>query len=164
MQIFGRQPRRFCSGAGRTSRVAAHAVSDYTMPSEYGLLGLGKLRRAELMKIRSCATLAVAVALPFAVLFAATTGASAQALGAIAGTAKAATPESAVEKVQRRRGRAGRNLGIGLGILGAAIILNEAARAEGRRRYSRDSHCGRLLYRCESGSDWSCEKYEDRCM
>lgn len=116
------------------------------------------------MKIRSCATLAVAVALPCAMLFAATTDASAQSLGAIAGVTKSAAPDSAVEKAQRRRGHAGRNLGIGLGILGAAIILNESARAEGRRRYSRDSYCGRLLYRCESGSDSSCEKYEDRCM
>ena len=116
------------------------------------------------MKIRPCAPLVVAMALPCAVLFAATTGASAQGLGAIAGAAKAVAPESTVEKVQRRRGRTGRNVGIGLGVLGAAIILNEAARAEGRRQYSRDSYCGRLLYRCESGSDWSCEKYEDRCM
>ena len=118
------------------------------------------------MKIRTCAPLVVAMALPCAMLFAAPTGASAQGLGAVAGAAKSASPGSAVEKVQRRRGggRTGRNVGIGLGILGAAIILNEAARAEGRRRYSRDSYCGRLLYRCESGSDFSCEKYEDRCM
>ena len=118
------------------------------------------------MKIRSSAPLVVAMALPCAMLFAAATGASAQGLGTVAGATKSVTPASAVEKVQRRRGRGrrGRNVGIGLGILGAAIILNEAARAEGRRRYSGGSYCGRLLHRCERGSNWSCEKYEDRCM
>jgi hypothetical protein len=122
------------------------------------------------MRIRSSATFAAALALPCGLLFAASTHALAHGPGSVAGSVRSAAPESLVEQVQRRRGparargRTGRNVGIGLGVLGAAILLNEAARAEGRRRYTRGSYCGRLLYQCENGSNWSCGKYEDRCL
>ena len=53
-------------------------------------------------------------------------------------------------------------LGIGA-VVGTAIILSEAARAEGHRRYRRSSYCGDLLYRCEDGSRWACRKFQDRC-
>ena len=61
---------------------------------------------------------------------------------------KQSAPSSDV--VQVRRGAA-----IGLGIaagVGTAILLSEAARADGHRRYRRSSYCGDLLYRCEDGS------------
>jgi hypothetical protein len=59
-----------------------------------------------------------------------------------------------------------RGLGVALGIgavVGTAIILSEAARAEGHRRYRRSSYCGNLLYDCEDGVRWACRKYQDRC-
>jgi len=59
-----------------------------------------------------------------------------------------------------------RGLGVALGIgavVGTAIILSEAARAEGHRRYRRSSYCGEMLWRCEDGSRWACYKYRDRC-
>jgi hypothetical protein len=118
------------------------------------------------MIVRPSTWLVASVALPCGLLLAASTVASAHGPGSVAAVARPAAPAPNVEQVHRRRrgGHIGRDVGIGLGILGAAILLNEAARADGRRRYSRDSYCGRLLYRCESGSDWSCEKYEERCM
>ncbi|KAB2919508.1 MAG: hypothetical protein F9K29_05475 [Hyphomicrobiaceae bacterium] len=109
------------------------------------------------MKFQSRTVVALACALSLA----ATTNASAHGLGIFSGASTATAPETNVTRIKDRTGR---NIGIGLGILGTAIILSEAARAEGRRRYSRDSYCGRLLYRCEDGHRWSCERYEDRCM
>ncbi len=109
------------------------------------------------MQIRS----RTAVALACALSLAASTNASAHGLGVFSGVSTLAAPETTVTRIKDRTGR---NIGIGLGILGTAIILNEAARAEGRRRYGRGSYCGKLLYRCEDGHRWSCERYEDRCM
>ena len=104
------------------------------------------------MKMKS----ALAVALALATSIPMTT-ASAQGPMSIA---KPSAPSSDVVQV-RRRGAA-----IGLGIaaaVGTAIILSEAARADGHRRYRRSSYCGDLLYRCEDGSRWACRRYEDRC-
>ena len=57
----------------------------------------------------------------------------------------------------------GRGLGLGLGILGgvaAAVIISDAARAEGRRR---GGYCSRLLDRCDYGEDWACRRFQYRC-
>src|SRR5262245_5485981 len=106
------------------------------------------------MKFRS--SVAVVAAVASALSF---TSASSSPLS----TSKAAnmsTP-SDVQLVHRR----GRDVAIGIGaLIGTAIILSEAARADGHRRYRRDSMCGRLLYDCEDGSRRACHKYEDRCM
>ena len=57
----------------------------------------------------------------------------------------------------------GRGLGLGLGILGgvaAAVIISDAARAEGRRR---GPYCSRLLDQCDYGEDWACRRFHYRC-
>jgi hypothetical protein len=58
---------------------------------------------------------------------------------------------------------AGRGRGIGLGIaagVATAIIISQAARAEGRRR---GGYCARLLDRCDYGEDWACRRFHYRC-
>lgn len=111
------------------------------------------------MKI--CSPVAAAVALACSVSVIATTNASAHSMSVMPGATKSAAPSSDVQQVDRR----GRGIALGIGaLIGTAIILNEAARADGHRRYQRSSMCGRLLYRCEDGSEWSCRRYEDRCM
>src|SRR5262245_25737617 len=109
------------------------------------------------MKTRSAIALAVVLAL--ASSLALPLGVSAQGLSTLSG-AKQSAPSRDVVEVRR-------DVAIGLGIaaaVGTAIILSEAARAEGHRRYRRSSYCGGLLYRCEDGSRWACRRYEDRCM
>lgn len=68
-----------------------------------------------------------------------------------------------------RRGR--RNLGLGiLGAVGAAVIINEAAKAEERRSraYGDDDvleakRCRRLHFRCKDGDDIACDRFDDYC-
>ena len=106
------------------------------------------------MKMKSPVALAVALALAASVPM---TTASAQ--GPMS-TIRQSAPASDVVPTRDR------GLGVALGIgavVGTAIILSEAARAEGHRRYRRSSYCGDLLYRCEDGSRWACRRYEDRC-
>jgi hypothetical protein len=103
------------------------------------------------MKMKS----ALAVALALATSLPMTTASAQGPMSSL----KQSAPSSDV--VQVRRGAA-----IGLGIaaaVGTAIILSEAARADGHRRYRRSSYCGDLLYRCEDGSRWACRRFEDRC-
>jgi hypothetical protein len=108
------------------------------------------------MKIRSPLALAVALACSLAA-----TTASADSLGAMSSAARAAAPSSDIHQVGSR----GRNTALGIGaIIGTVILLNEAARADGHRRYHRTSSCGRLLYQCEDGRERSCRRYENRCM
>ena len=87
------------------------------------------------MKMKS----ALAVALALATSLPMTTASAQGPMSSL----KQSAPSSDV--VQVRRGAA-----IGLGIaaaVGTAIILSEAARADGHRRYRRSSYCGDLLYR-----------------
>lgn len=108
------------------------------------------------MNMRSPLALAAALACSLAA-----TTASADSLGAMSGATKAAAPSSAIHQVGGR----GRDAAIGIGaLIGTVILLNEAARADGHRRYHRTSSCGRLLYQCEDGSERSCRRYENRCM
>jgi hypothetical protein len=105
------------------------------------------------MKMKRTVALAVALALAASVPM---TTASAQ--GPMS-SIKQSAPSSDVVPV--RRGGA-----IALGIIagvGTAILLSEAARAEGHRRYRRNSYCGDLLWRCEDGARWACRRYENRC-
>lgn len=106
------------------------------------------------MKMKSPVALAVALALAASVPM---TTASAQ--GPMS-SIKRSAPSSDVVPAQRRGGALA--LGIIAGV-GTAILLSEAARAEGHRRYRRSSYCGDLLYRCEDGARWACRRYEDRC-
>ena len=58
---------------------------------------------------------------------------------------------------------AGRGRGIGFGIaagVATAIIISQAARAEGRRR---GGYCATLLDRCDYGEDWACRRFHYRC-
>lgn len=111
------------------------------------------------MKIHS--SLAAAVALACSMSLGAATQVSAHSMTAMPGATKSAAPASDVQQAGRR----GRNVALGIGaLIGTAILLNEAARADGHRRYHRSSSCGRLLYQCEDGSDRSCRRYENRCM
>ena len=105
------------------------------------------------MKMKSPIALAVALAVAASVPM---TTASAQ--GPMS-SIKQSAPSSDVVPVRRGGGLA---LGIIAGV-GAAILLSEAARADGHRRYRRSSYCGDLLYRCEDGSRWACRRYENRC-
>jgi hypothetical protein len=104
------------------------------------------------MKMRS--TVAVALALATA-----SPMTSALAQGPMS-TIRQSAPASDI--VQTRDRGLGLALGIGA-VVGTAIILSEAARAEGHRRYRRSSYCGEMLWRCEDGSRWACYKYQDRC-
>jgi hypothetical protein len=57
----------------------------------------------------------------------------------------------------------GRGIGLGLGIVAGvatAIIISDAARAEGRRR---GGYCATLLDRCDYGEDWACRRFHYRC-
>jgi hypothetical protein len=110
------------------------------------------------MKLRTLATIAVAAVL--ALPPGGTAPAVAGGMSMPPSVTKPADDGNLVEPVRRR----GRDIAIGLGILGAAIVLTEAARAEGRRRYRRDSYCGRQLYLCDEGSDRACERYYENCM
>ncbi|HEU4377302.1 MAG TPA: hypothetical protein VFR73_01925 [Hyphomicrobiaceae bacterium] len=105
------------------------------------------------MKMKSSVALAVALALAASVPM---TTASAQ--GPMSSIRQSA-PSSDVVPVRRGGALA---LGIIAGV-GTAILLSEAARAEGHRRYRRNSYCGDLLWRCEDGSRWACRRYEARC-
>jgi hypothetical protein len=88
--------------------------------------------------------------------------ASAAGLSALSAKAKPTVEKSALIEVRRRHH--GRNAALGVAaIVGTAILLNEAARADGRRRYRRGSSCWELLDRCEAGSERACYRYEDRC-
>lgn len=108
------------------------------------------------MKFRS--SVAVVAAVASALSF---TSASAAPLSTSPAKAANMSVPGDVQLVHRR----GRDVAIGIGaLIGTAIILSEAARADGHRRYRRDSMCGRLLYDCEDGSRRACHKYEDRCM
>ena len=91
------------------------------------------------MKIRSA--LAVALALATASPM---TSALAQGPQGPMSTIRQSAPASDV--VQTRDRGLGVALGIGA-VVGTAILLSEAARAEGHRRYRRSSYCGNLLYR-----------------
>jgi hypothetical protein len=107
------------------------------------------------MKFR--ASTAIIAALASSLAF---SGASAHGLSST-GTVIKQAPMSDIQLVDRR----GRNLALGIGaVIGTAIILSEAARADGHRRYRRDTYCGRLLYDCEDGIRRACYRYEDRCM
>jgi hypothetical protein len=108
---------------------------------------------AKPMKMKRTVALAVAMALAAGVPV---TTASAQ--GPMS-SIKQSSPSSDVVPVRRGGAVA---LGIIAGV-GTAILLSEAARAEGHRRYRRSSYCGDLLYRCEDGSRWACRRYENRC-
>lgn len=59
------------------------------------------------------------------------------------------------------RGRRGVGIGLGIGaaVVGA-IILSEAARAEGYRRGPR---CRRLIAACDDGEGWACRKFHREC-
>mgnify|MGYP001287641336 CR=1 FL=1 len=60
----------------------------------------------------------------------------------------------------------GRGLAIGAGvILGAAALAAAANSAEARayRRSRWRERCDNWYYRCERGSDWACEKFENNC-
>jgi hypothetical protein len=62
------------------------------------------------------------------------------------------------ETAQARHG-----VGLGLGIaagVATAIIISDAARAEG---YRRGGYCRRLLDRCDYGEGWACRKFRYRC-
>lgn len=109
------------------------------------------------MKLAIGAPLVTALALTLSL--GASTGTSAQGVSALPRLAKPADPTGLAEPARRR----GRDIAIGLGILGTAIVLSEAARADGRRRYRRNTYCGRLLYRCDEGSDRACEQYYYDC-
>ncbi|MDX2265137.1 MAG: hypothetical protein NW215_09225 [Hyphomicrobiales bacterium] len=80
-------------------------------------------------------------------------------------TVAAQTGDTLVTEV--RRGR--KALGIGLGVLGAAVILNEAAKAEERAYYHdrREVYaarqCRRLHFLCEDGDDRACDRFDDLC-
>ena len=71
-----------------------------------------------------------------------------------------------------KKNHTGRNIAIGVGAaLATGIILNEAAKAEGRttvRRYdSDDGHdrtCRRWRRLCnDEGERWACRKYDNNC-
>ncbi|MEQ1713058.1 MAG: hypothetical protein ABL908_16875 [Hyphomicrobium sp.] len=73
---------------------------------------------------------------------------------------------------EAKKNHTGRNIAIGVGAaLATGIILNEAARAEGRssvRRYdSEDGHdrtCRRWRRLCnDEGERWACRKYDNNC-
>ncbi len=102
------------------------------------------------MKSALAVALALATALPM-------TSASAQ--GPMSTIRQSAPANDVVQTRDRGLGVA---LGIGA-VVGTAILLSEAARAEGHRRYRRSSYCGDLLYRCEDGSRWACRRFQDRC-
>jgi hypothetical protein len=62
-----------------------------------------------------------------------------------------------------------RNLGLGvLGAVGAAVIINEAAKAE-EREYRREERfyearrCRVLYSRCQDGDDRACDRFDDYC-
>ena len=45
-------------------------------------------------------------------------------------------------------------------VYATAIIISQAARAEGRRR---GGYCATLLDRCDYGEDWACRRFHYRC-
>jgi hypothetical protein len=60
----------------------------------------------------------------------------------------------------------GRGVAIGAGVILGAAALAAAANAADAREYRRSRWRQRCRYwynRCEDGSDWACEKYENRC-
>lgn len=72
---------------------------------------------------------------------------------------------------EAKKNHTGRNIAIGVGAaVATGIILNEAARAQGRgtvRYYdAEDEHartCRRWNRKCDDGERWACRKFDNNC-
>lgn len=94
---------------------------------------------------------------------------SRKTLAAIAAIAALAVATQA----EAKKSNTGRNIAIGVGAaLATGIILNEAAKAEGRRgrveyydaAEEHDRQCRRWARLCDrEGERWACRKYDNNC-
>lgn len=72
---------------------------------------------------------------------------------------------------EAKNNNTGRNIAIGVGAaVATGIILNEAAKADGRgtvRYYNADDEhnrtCRRWNRKCDDGERWACRKYDNNC-
>lgn len=93
---------------------------------------------------------------------------SPQALAIPGGLVSKAKPQARIQLAGRRRFRRRRRHGgaiagaIALGVLGA-IAASEAARANDRRAHRHARSCRKWLRKCDRGSDWACDKFDDNC-
>lgn len=136
------------SRTGMTAMLATHMALTRDKEGDNPLNKLSKLTVTGL--------LAVSMALPLS------SSSFAQAASPAGASQSIRTSEGVVVPVRSRRGR---NIGLGIAaVVGTAIILSAAARADGRRRYGRGDRCWDLLDRCEDGYRRACYRYEDLCQ